>query len=139
MARKLEVKYAADPYEEDVVAEVAKIEPNMLDVVFECCGQQEALENAIDLLKPGGKLMMIGIPEFDNWQFSADKARRKEITFTNVRRQNHALEPTLEMMKNKFFDAHQMVTHRFKFDQTKEAFDLVDQYADGVMKAMIEF
>ena len=138
-ARSLGVKYACNPDNEDVVAKIAELEPNMLDVVFECCGKQEALENAIDLLKPGGKLMMIGIPEFDNWKFSADKGRRKEITYTNVRRQNHALEPTLEMMKNKVFDAHQMVTHRFKFDQTKAAFDLVDNYADGVMKAIIDF
>jgi L-iditol 2-dehydrogenase len=139
IARKAGVIYAGNPDNEDVVSEIAALEPNMLDVVFECCGQQEALDNAVDLLKPGGKLMMIGIPEFDNWQFSADKARRKEITFTNVRRQNHALEPTLDMMEKKLFDAHQMVTHRFKFQQTKEAFDLVNQYADGVMKAMIDF
>lgn len=138
-ARSLGVNYACNPDNEDVVVKVAELEPNMLDVVFECCGKQEALDNAIDLLKPGGKLMMIGIPEFDNWKFSADKGRRKEITYTNIRRQNHALEPTLEMMKNKVFDAHQMVTHRFKFDQTKAAFDLVDNYADGVMKAMIDF
>jgi len=139
IAKNLGVNYAGNPDEEDIVSKVAQLEPNMLDVVFECCGQQEALENAIDLLKPGGKLMMIGIPEFDNWQISADKGRRKEITFTNVRRQNHALEPTLEMMKNKAFDAHTMITHRYRFDQTKEAFDLVDNYADGVMKAMIDF
>lgn len=138
-ARSLGVNYACNPDNEDVVVKVAELEPNMLDVVFECCGKQEALDNAIDLLKPGGKLMMIGIPEFDNWKFSADKGRRKEITYTNIRRQNHALEPTLEMMKNKVFDAQQMVTHRFKFDQTKAAFDLVDNYADGVMKAMIDF
>jgi L-iditol 2-dehydrogenase len=138
-ARSLGISYACNPDEEDVVEKVAAMEPNMLDVVFECCGQQEAFDNAIDLLKPGGKLMMIGIPEFDYWQLSADKGRRKEITFTNVRRQNHALEPTLEMMQNKVFDARQMVTHRFKFDDTKKAFDLVDHYADGVMKAMIEF
>lgn len=139
MAKNLGVNYAGNPDQEDVVEKVAALEPNMLDVVFECCGKQEAFENAIDLLKPGGKLMMIGIPEFDNWQLSADKGRRKEITFTNIRRQNHALEPTLEMMKNKVFDAHQMVTHRFNFDQTKEAFDMVDNYRDGVMKAMIDF
>jgi len=139
MARKLGVNYAGNPDKEDVESKVAELEPNSLDVVFECCGQQEALDNAIEMLKPGGKLMMIGIPEFDKWQFSADLARRKEITFTNVRRQNHALEPTLEMMENKVFDARQMITHRFSFDQTKEAFDLVDNYADGVMKAMIEF
>ena len=139
MAKKLGVNYAGNPDQEDVVAKVEELEPHLLDVVFECCGKQEAFENAIDMLKPGGKLMMIGIPEFDNWQLSADKGRRKEITFVNVRRQNHALEPTLDMMRNKVFDAHQMVTHRFTFDQTKEAFDLVDNYADGVMKAMIEF
>lgn len=138
-ARSMGINHACNPDEEDIVAKVAEMEPNMLDVVFECCGQQEAFDNAIDLLKPGGKLMMIGIPEFDNWQLSADKARRKEIIFANVRRQNHALEPTLEMMHNKVFDAHQMITHRFNFDQTKEAFDLVDNYADGVMKAMIDF
>ena len=139
MASRLGASYAGNPDDTDIVKDISSLEPHLLDVVFECCGQQEALDNAIDLLKPGGKLMMIGIPEFDNWQLSADKGRRKEITFTNVRRQNHALEPTLEMMQNKAFDAHQMITHRFHFDQTKEAFDLVDHYADGVMKAMIEF
>jgi len=32
-----------------------------------------------------------------------------------------------------------MPTHRFSFDNTKEAFDLVTGYQDGVMKAMIDF
>jgi L-iditol 2-dehydrogenase len=32
-----------------------------------------------------------------------------------------------------------MVTHRFPFEKTKEAFDLVAEYSDGVMKAMIDF
>jgi threonine dehydrogenase-like Zn-dependent dehydrogenase len=108
-------------------------------VVFECCGKQEALENAMDILKPGGKLMLIGIPEFDNWQFSADKGRRKEITIANVRRQNHALLPTLDMMQTKKIDGRTMLTHRFPFSKTKEAFDMVHEYSDGVMKAMIEF
>ncbi len=31
-----------------------------------------------------------------------------------------------------------MVTHRFKFDQVQEAFELVAGYRDGVVKAMIE-
>jgi threonine dehydrogenase-like Zn-dependent dehydrogenase len=32
-----------------------------------------------------------------------------------------------------------MITHRFPFEKTKEAFDLVNGYHDGVMKAMIYF
>lgn len=139
MARESGAVYAGNPDVQDVVADIKALEPNSLDVVFECCGKQEAIENAIDLLKPGGKLMIIGIPEFDRWSFRVDDGRHKEITITNVRRQNGALEPTLEMMQNKKFDAHKMVTHRYNFGRTKEAFDLVDKYADGVMKAMIEF
>ena len=139
LARKAGANWAGNPDREDVVSEVIKQEPNMLDVVFECCGQQEAIENAMDLLKPGGKLMIIGIPEFDTWSFPVDKMRRKEITITNVRRQVNCVEPSLEMMEKGIIDVGLMPTHRFNFRDTKAAFDLVSEYKDGVMKAMIDF
>ena len=39
------------------------------------------------MLKPGGKLMIIGIPREDRSVFCPDLIRRKEITLINVRRQ----------------------------------------------------
>jgi L-iditol 2-dehydrogenase len=36
-------------------------------------------------------------------------------------------------------DVSTMTTHRFNLKNTKEAFDLVADYRDGVMKAMIDF
>ncbi|MFW5710304.1 MAG: hypothetical protein ACOCXW_02425, partial [Bacteroidota bacterium] len=86
-----------------------------------------------------GKLMIIGIPEFDRWSFSVDKLRHKEITITNVRRQNESVDEALEMIASGEVDIKPMITHRFSFEQTKEAFDLVSNYQDGVMKAMIDF
>ena len=32
--------------------------------------KQDAVDHAVDLLKPGGKLMIIGIPEFDQMDHS---------------------------------------------------------------------
>jgi threonine dehydrogenase-like Zn-dependent dehydrogenase len=32
-----------------------------------------------------------------------------------------------------------LITHHFPFEKTKDAFDLVAEYKDGVMKAMIDF
>jgi L-iditol 2-dehydrogenase len=107
--------------------------------VFECCGQQEAMDQAVEILKPGGKIMIVGIPESDRWTFSVDKLRHKEITIGNVRRQNHSLEETLEMLANEKVNVKPMATHRFNFADTKAAFDLVAGYKDGVMKAMIDF
>lgn len=109
------------------------------DIVFECCGQQDALDTAIEIVKPGGKILIVGIPQFDRWSFTADSARRKEITLIHVRRQNHCTEEVLGMMKDGKIDASKMITHRFKFNDTKASFDLVADYQDGVMKAMIDF
>jgi len=113
--------------------------PELLDVVFECCGQQEAMDNAIEMLKPGGKLIIIGIPEFDRWSFKADIARRKELTIIHIRRQNNCTHQTLEMLANGKIDGSAMLTHRFPFDKVAEAFEMVANYKDGVMKAMIDF
>ena len=43
------------------------------------------------------------------------------------------------MVEHSGVDPSFMITHHFPFAQTKAAFDLVDQYADGVIKAMITF
>lgn len=129
----------ANPDQEHVVEKIIEAVPELLDVVFECCGQQEAIDQAVDLLKPGGKLMIIGIPEFERWSFPVDKSRRKELCFQNVRRQNEAVQPALDMLASGKITVEAMATHRFSFERSKEAFDLVAAYGDGVMKAMIDF
>ncbi len=131
--------WAGNPEKENIVDAILDMAPRGLDVVFECCGQQDAINQAVDLLKPGGKIMIVGIPEADTWRFSVDKLRHKEITIGNVRRQNHTLEETLTMIKSGMVNIQPMATHRFPFDRSKEAFDLVAGYKDGVMKAMIDF
>jgi L-iditol 2-dehydrogenase len=139
IAGKTGAAWTGNPDRSDVVADIKRMENTHLDVVFECCGKQEAVDQAVELLKPGGKLMIVGIPQFDRWSFPVDKLRHKEISIQNVRRQNHAVEETLELLNSRRVDVRPMVTHRFPFSRTKEAFDLVAGYQDGVMKAMIDF
>jgi L-iditol 2-dehydrogenase len=128
-----------NPLKENIVEHIMKKESLGLDVVFECCGQQEAFDQAVEVLKPGGKLIVVGIPEFDRWTMSVDNTRRKEISLRFIRRQVDCVESALEMMNTGLINVDNMVTHRFPFEKTKEAFDLVAEYKDGVMKAMIDF
>ena len=129
----------SNPDLEDIVLIIKNDNPQLLDVIFECCGKQEAVDQAIDLLRPGGKLMLIGIPEFSRWSFPVDEIRRKEIGIQNVRRQNECVQDTLDLIASHRIDVSRMPTHRFPFERSREAFDLVAGYRDGVMKAMIEF
>jgi L-iditol 2-dehydrogenase len=139
IAKKCGASWTGNPDNEDIVASIKGKEPLLMDVVFECCGKQEAIDQAIEILKPGGKLMIIGIPEFSRWSFDVDTLRRKEITITNVRRQVGCVERALEMMSEGLVDVSLMPTHRFTFEDTHKAFELVAGYKDGVMKAMIDF
>jgi len=130
---------SSNPLKTDIVSGILDQEPHGLDVVFECCGQQEALDQAVSLLKPGGILMVVGIPAFDRWSLNVENTRRKEISLQFVRRQVDCVQPSLDMMSAGKIKIDKMITHRFPFSRTKEAFDLVAAYSDGVMKAMIDF
>ncbi len=123
---------------QNVVKEIADQNPLMLDTVFECCGQQEALDQAINLLKPGGKLLIVGIPEFSRFSFPVDDLRRKEICIQNVRRQNGCDKEAVRVIADGSVATDHWITHRFGLEDCKEAFDLVAEYRDGVMKAMID-
>ncbi|MBN2697799.1 MAG: alcohol dehydrogenase catalytic domain-containing protein [Bacteroidales bacterium] len=137
LAGEMGASWTGNPDKTDIVKDIMEQEPGGLDMVFECCGQQEAADQAIRLLKPGGKLMIIGIPEFPRWSFEADDFRRKEISVQNVRRQNEVVALTLDMISGGTIRPDRMQTHTFDFDRADEAFDLVAGYRDGVMKAMI--
>ncbi len=139
LAKKNGADWTGNPLKESIDASIFKVEPDLMDVVFECCGQQDALDTAIEIVKPGGKVLIVGIPEFDRWSFKADLARRKEITIIHVRRQNNCVHDVLKLMEEGKVDAQSMITHRFNLDQTQEAFEMVHQYKDGVMKVMIDF
>jgi L-iditol 2-dehydrogenase len=139
IAKKEGAALTCNPLKDNAEEIFLKKEPPGFDVVFECCGKQEAFDQAVDLLKPGGRLVVVGIPEFDYWSMNVELTRRKEISLQFIRRQVDCVEEALEKMENGSISISNMVTHRFPFSKTKEAFDLVAGYEDGVMKAMIDF
>jgi L-iditol 2-dehydrogenase len=130
--------WTGNPDTQDVVADIAAAEPLLLDAVFECCGEQAAVDQAVRLLKPGGCLVVVGIPMVERIAFDMDQLRRKEIRIQNVRRQNECTRAALDLIEAGSLRVDPLITHRFPFAQTPAAFELVESYRDGVVKAMIE-
>jgi L-iditol 2-dehydrogenase len=129
--------WTANPDNTDIVSDILAAEPLGLDVVYECCGQQEALDQSFDLLQPGGLLVIVGTAREDRISFSVDKFRRQELSIRYIRRQNHCLQTAMDLIGSGQADTDFMITHRFGLERTAEAFDLVAEYGDGVIKAMI--
>ncbi len=137
VAKQCGADWTGSPEREDIVVEILKREPLGLDFVFECAGKQETLDQAVDLLKPGGTLVMVGIPECERVNFSIDSLRRKELRLQNVRRQNECLGLAVNLIASETIHADPLVTHQFPLERVKEAFEMVADYRDGVIKAMI--
>lgn len=138
-AKEIGARYFINPEEQIVEAVVKKQEELLADVAFEASGEQDAVTNAVKILKPGGKLVLVGIPPSAQYTFDMDLMRRKEITIINVRRQNHCVEEAIDLVVSGKADVEKMVTHHFSLDETGTAFDIVAGYKDGVVKAMIDF
>ncbi len=137
MARQLGACFTGSPDDPELEARLQEAEPLGFPVVFECCGQQDALDQGVRLLRPGGKLVITGIPEGSRISLCIDLLRRNELTVYNVRRQNQCVGLALDMIASGRVDIKPLITHRVPLAQARPAFDTVAAYADGVIKAMV--
>ena len=95
-----------------------------VDVAFEVAGDQEAVEAAVAAVRPGGKVILVGIPADDKTSFPASVARRKGLTVKWVRRMKHTYPRAIDLVSNGLVDVRSLVTHRFPLEQAVEAFEV---------------
>ncbi len=138
LARRCGADFAFDAAGTDAAAAIAEHEPFGLDLVFECTGDPACIDQAAELLTPGGMLVQVGIPGAPRIEFDPHPFRVKELSVRNVRRQKECVAPVLRMLADGQLDAAPLVTHHFPLDRIGDAFELVAGYRDGVVKAMVE-
>jgi L-iditol 2-dehydrogenase len=81
-----------------------------LDVVFEATQENQAVEAAIEAVKPGGRVVLIGIPDDDRTSFKASVARRKGLTLALVRRMKHTYPRAISLVRSGRIDTRSLVT-----------------------------
>ncbi|MGC9349182.1 MAG: zinc-dependent alcohol dehydrogenase [Anaerolineae bacterium] len=141
--REFAVEYAADaafnPEEVDVVAEVLdRTGGRGVDVGFEAAGADETPDQAARMTRPGGKVVVVGIPDDNRMVMTASVVRRKGLTIKLVRRMKHTYPRAIEMVHSGVVDAAAIATHIFPLDRIDEAFEVVDGHQDGVLRAVID-
>jgi L-iditol 2-dehydrogenase len=138
VARQCGADWTGNPRSGDVVGQIAELDPWGLDLVFECSGDPACIDQAVQLLTPGGTLVQVGIPSEGHVPFDIQTMRVKELTVKNVRRQKGCLAPLIRLVADGQIDTRPLLTHRFPLAETREAFELVAEYRDGVIKALID-
>jgi len=98
-----------------------------VDVAFEVAGENEAVETAVGSARPGGRVVLVGIPDDDRTSFSASTARRKGLTIQLVRRMKHTYPRAIRLVESGQVEVRSLVTHQFPLDAAAEAFSCAQQ------------
>jgi len=109
-----------------------------VDIVIDCAAKDGSINQALNVCRPRGRVVMTGIPSEALVDFAFHVMRRKELFFYTVRRSNHDSKAALEMIAERPHFFAPLVTHRRPFESIQSAFEFNERYADGVGKLVLE-
>jgi D-xylulose reductase len=123
----------------ETLADVVKRESDGwgADLVFECSGYAPAMVEMFDLVCPGGKVALVGIP-LEPFAFDVSKAQVKEVRIETVFRYAHVYQRAVAMLASGKIDVKPLITDRFAFEDSVEAFNFATAMRPASVKVQIE-
>lgn len=94
-----------------------------LDIVIEAAGDNAAVDAALETVKPGGQVLLVGIPPDDRTSLNASLVRRKGLSLQWVRRMKHTYPRAISLVQRGVVDVRKPVTQTFSLEQVRQAFD----------------
>jgi L-iditol 2-dehydrogenase len=107
-----------------------------VDVAFEAAGNDEGVGLAIASVRPGGRVVLAGIPGDDVITLPASVARRKGLTIAMVRRMNEVYPRAISLAERGVVDLGALVTRRAGLGEIAAAFG--DAAGRGGLKVVVE-
>jgi len=133
------VDVAFDAGREDTVQRIlAETNGRGVDVAIDCTNGSEGMGLAVQVTRPAGRCVLVGISgeEWDSLPVSL--ARRRELTLRWCRRFCHNFPRTIALAASGKLDIAALITHSFPLERTQEAFDLVAENRDNVLKVSVD-
>ena len=138
---KLAQKWGGIPLrcnQEDPVQHTAKETPGRgVDVAIEAAWGGQSVEQAVEMARLGGRVVLVGIPGDDRLSLKHSTARRKGLTILLSRRMKHVYPRAIRLAERGAVDLCGLVSHRFPLKRAAEAFGLNAAYRDRVIKVLV--
>jgi L-iditol 2-dehydrogenase len=109
-----------------------------LDIGFEAAWADTSVQHTAEVVRPGGRLVLVGIPGDDRLALSHGTARRKGLTIRLARRMKHTYPRAIALAQSGQVDLDDLVSHRFELARTPEAYALNMRYPEGLLKAVVD-
>ncbi len=107
------------------------------EVVFECSGESAAVEQAMQVTRPAGKVVVVGIPHPDRVTFDSTIPRRKELTVIFSRRSRNTLEEAIALLAWGQVDLTALPTREYSLEQAQEALEATAARPGDMLRAIV--
>lgn len=108
-----------------------------VDVVFEAAWADHSVQQSVDMVCNGGRVMLVGIPSKDEFTVRHSVARRKGLTLVMSRRMKHTYGRAIRLATS-VVNLDDLASHHFSLRETPQAYAMNTDYAEGVHKVMID-
>ena len=124
---------------EDLIVRVNEETENWgADVVFEASGALSVFEDIIRAARPGGALVLVGLPP-ENPELNVNAAIAKEIRIETVFRYANVFDRALNLIASGKVDLKPLISKTFPFEQSIEAFERAAEGRPADIKLQIAF
>ena len=107
-------------------------------LILDAAGRPDSINPALRAVRPGGRIVLIGIPSDSLTGVDLHTAMQREVTLHVLKRSSRNDHAAIGLIESGRVAAGKLVTHRFPLDRADRAFATVAEYADGVAKAVVE-
>jgi len=108
------------------------------DVVIEATGAEPCIQTGVHLAKKGGMYVQAGMGK-ENVMFPITTACIRDLTIRgSIRYTTGCYATAVDLVASGKIDVKGLITNRFTFEQAEEAFELVRQGKESVIKVIIQ-
>ena len=108
-----------------------------VDIVFEASGSPQAILSTTGFLVPGGKVVLIGMPQAPA-PIDIVEAQCKEIEFLTIFRYANVYDRTIKYIASGQINVKPLITHRYDFANVENAFRFAARMPGDAIKIMIK-
>lgn len=126
--------------EQDVVAEVMRLTGGKgAQVVLDCAGFSQTVASSLRAAAIAGKIVVVGLGDSELNGLPFSLVSTHELTLTSIFRYRNIYPIAINAVAAGSIDISGIVSDRFTFDQTPEAYKIVSERASEVVKGVIVF
>ncbi len=126
--------------DEDFAAKVMELTGGVgADVAIDCAGFSPTVDACLSCTRPAGMVIIVGLGADHVDGFNTGVMSTKELTVKSIFRYRNLYPTAINAIADGRIDVGSIVSHRFKFDDTIEAFATCTKDIRNVVKGVIEY